>query len=99
MMKKQAKKERRWIAMCKHSAGDPPEEVYVGTYEEVLVKAGKYWENSGLDFDLSRKDPFYVNEETGYDLEVDVAKEGKHIVSVMHAGGEGPRIDIMKETL
>lgn len=88
--------EKPFVAICRHDATGEIDTVYVGTYDEVLAKAGKFWKARDLDFDDSRKDPFYVKPESGYNDEVCTSWVGNKVHSVMHAGGDGPCINIVR---
>lgn len=71
-------------------------DVYVGTYDDVLAEAGKYWSQHDLNFDITRKDPFYVDPSSGYNDDVHTHFVASRVRSVMHAGGEGPCVDILR---
>lgn len=88
--------ETPFVAICRHDATSEINDVYVGTYDEVLAKAGKYWKQSDLDFDETRKDPFYVEHDSGYNESVHTHRIAGKVRSVMHADGEGICIDILR---
>lgn len=88
--------EKPFVAICRSSGTNEINDVYVGTYEDVLKKAGKYWSQCDLNFDETRKDPFYVDPASGYSDDVHTHFVSGKVRSVMHAGGEGPCVDILR---
>lgn len=99
MSKAMKKPTRKWVVLGYHDMGASGAE-YVktaDTYEAAVLLAGKYWQNRGLDFDITRKDPFWVDPKVGYDTNVEITRKRGKIESVMHADGEGPFIEIRLE--
>lgn len=88
--------ERPYVAVCRHDGMSEINDVYVGTYEEVLAEAGKFWQRSDLSFDATRKDPFYVDPASGYNDDVHTYFVSDKVRSVMHASGDGMCIDILR---
>ena len=99
-MKKSKNDNCRYVAMCKHDSAAPPSKVFVGTYEEVLAKAGKFWESYDGLFDITKspKEMFSVEPDT-IDEDIEVCVEKGEVTYFSHANGEGPCIEIVKETL
>lgn len=73
----------------------------VGPYEAVLAHMVKRWKgvDGGFEYDPKRKDPFYVDPQSGYATDVSVYKKGGRIVHVAGPHGNGPIINIMRSKI